>query len=312
MDVDEHVVQGRGASAVSEYNAEASSTAGAAVSPKQAARNARDVERLRRQILADPEAFFKKADADRSNDVSWDEWKETCSALVHEIDDAAMRLLFDEIAEDNRISYAQLLEMVEAHRLVKCFVEESRCKEALEGSLMRMVARKRVSQKNVGGGRRWADQVLEMLADITEEDGRSLVESSGVAAALCENAAAARDKMQKDEDARPQTWKEEMDKFALLPTSAYGGIEDFYRGLETLLGWPRANVLKEMQEEFLKMKDSKKVYQAWNSGLNETTSFIEWYCVVDPFEPDTVCKDKSPKEWTPRHQYGGQRWPIRL
>ena len=138
-DVDAHVLQGRGASAVSEYSAEASSTAsaaGAAVSPKQAARNARDVEQLRRQIVADPEAFFKKADADQSNDVSWDEWKETCSTLVHEIDDAAMRLLFDEMADDSRISHAQLSEMVEAHMLVQCFVEESRCKEALEGSLM--------------------------------------------------------------------------------------------------------------------------------------------------------------------------------
>lgn len=67
-----------------------------------------------------------------------------------------------------------------------------------------------------------------------------------------------------------------------------------------------------MEKEFLNAADSTVLFTAWNSGENITTPEIEWSFVVDPFLEDSVGTDKSPKEWTPRHEYGGNRFPIRL
>jgi hypothetical protein len=54
------------------------------------------------------------------------------------------------------------------------------------------------------------------------------------------------------------------------------------------------------------------VRTAWNSGENKTFAKKEWDFVVQPFQPDSVCAEESSRQWRPVHEYGGNRFPIRL
>ena len=97
---------------------------------------ARDADRLRRQIAADPDAVFNRADTGRSEGVSWEEWKTVCSASVHGMHEDALRIILDEMAEGDSISRDRLSMMVEKHRIVRRYVDDVGCKEALVEGLI--------------------------------------------------------------------------------------------------------------------------------------------------------------------------------
>jgi hypothetical protein len=65
-----------------------------------------------------------------------------------------------------------------------------------------------------------------------------------------------------------------------------------------------------MKMEAKNKPDSFVPFDAWNSGKNTTTAQKEWDFVCDPFI--SVSTDKRPSEWEERHDYGGNRSPIRL
>ena len=95
------------------------------------------------------------------------------------------------------------------------------------------------------------------------------------------------------------------------PEATFGDEGDFHDGLQSL-GLPQPNILEAMYHEFCVARDSVEEFTAWNSGENKTCPEKEWQFIVEPFEPRSVREDKSPKHWKAKHEYGGNRFPIRL
>ena len=79
-----------------------------------------------------------------------------------------------------------------------------------------------------------------------------------------------------------------------------------------VLGQPHSNTLEELIRECQKCKDSLDDFEAWNSGKNITNSSKELDFVMDPFEPSEGWQEQDPEDWKPKHEYGGNRIPIRL
>jgi hypothetical protein len=68
-----------------------------------------------------------------------------------------------------------------------------------------------------------------------------------------------------------------------------------------------------MKKETTQSKDSDIIFEAFNSGSNNTFPAKEWDFVTEPFTPESISKDKHPSEWKLQHDaYGGKRFPIRL
>ena len=73
-------------------------------------------------------------------------------------------------------------------------------------------------------------------------------------------------------------------------------------------------------------RDSNEEFEAWNSGRNVTTPKKELDFVMDPYgfkhrerearaqglRDNKDWQEQDPEEWTPKHEYGGHRTPIRL
>ena len=100
-------------------------------------------------------------------------------------------------------------------------------------------------------------------------------------------------------------------KFIDYPEAAFGDSEHFHKGLE-MLGVPHPKIEDYMEKEFKEQLDSNDDFESWNSGKIVTNSSKEWDFVVDPFEIASIGKDKSPRDWQPKHTYGGSRKPVRL
>jgi len=79
-----------------------------------------------------------------------------------------------------------------------------------------------------------------------------------------------------------------------------------------VLGQPHSNTLEELIRECQKLKDALDDFEAWNSGRNVTNSSKELDFVMDPFEPSEGWQEQDPEDWKPKHEYGGNRIPIRL
>ena len=69
---------------------------------------------------------------------------------------------------------------------------------------------------------------------------------------------------------------------------------------------------EQMAKEATESRDSNDIFEAWNSGSNQTFPAKEWDFVVEPYNPGSMSKDKPPSEWELKHEYGGKRTPIRL
>ena len=83
-----------------------------------------------------------------------------------------------------------------------------------------------------------------------------------------------------------------------------------------IIGQPHANTLEQLIKECQDSKDSNDEFEAWNSGKNVTTPKKELDFVMDPYgfkhSDNKDWQEQDPEEWTPKHEYGGHRTPIRL
>ena len=157
-----------------------------------------------------------------------------------------------------------------------------------------------------------ADQVLEDLARLSEQDGQALMAT--IAPAMSRRASELRGTLA----ARAMVRAEMQDKaggkdsrFVNLQEAAYGMVADFFRGLE-VVGVPHSRIFEEMCREFTEKGDSETMFVSWNSGARKTTPWIEWFFVVEPFEPDSVCAGQPPSGWVKRYYDYGNRVPMRL
>jgi hypothetical protein len=101
-----------------------------------------------------------------------------------------------------------------------------------------------------------------------------------------------------------------------LATYPFGGVAEYDKGLQAV-GTPHPNILEHMEKEATKSSNSNDIFRAWISGpssivSNKTFPAKEWDFVVEPYEKESISRDKPPSEWKPKHEYGGKRIPIRL
>ena len=76
-----------------------------------------------------------------------------------------------------------------------------------------------------------------------------------------------------------------------------------------VLGQPHPKTLEELIRECQKFKDSLDDFKA---GPNFTNSSKELDFVMDPYETTEGWQEQDPEDWKPKHEYGGNRIPIRL
>ncbi len=264
--------------------------------------------KLRLRIAADPEEFFAHADKNHDGRISADEWQKACRGFLGNVDSALCHALFNEMdqGKDGWVSKDEFLEMRNAIRL---FLHGAKCQELLVESLASLVA----ARWKAGGDddTSVADKTTEILTELSVDEL-----SKEVAVFLSRRLKERGDEVKREREERKKKLaelqvEEGEGKFAQLPTAAYGNKDDFHKGLE-VLGLPDPNTLEELIKECQKKDDSNDEFEAWNSGKNVTNSSKELDFVVDPFDHFEGWQEQDPKDWKPKHQYGGKRILIRL
>lgn len=81
-------------------------------------------------------------------------------------------------------------------------------------------------------------------------------------------------------------------KFSGAMALHYGGLDDFFGGLEKRIGAPSPKVLETMEDEHTRRVDADTTFTTGNYGI-ETTSKIEWAFVVEPTEQALVRLSRS-------------------
>jgi hypothetical protein len=242
-------------------------------------------------IVTDPEGFFKLGAAEFSQDLSFPEFMQACASIVPSFSQGAAQSIFTKL-DTNKNDKVSLDELTHTTEVAKHFYKESKCESAILAALLPLVA---------------GEQPLKALAELSEGLLRDALVDK-VINALTKQANAVRETLARKKEFETREDEKGLGKFG---TATYGGVADYDKGLEAV-GTPHPKVLEQMKKEATEGSDSKEIFEAWNSGSNKTFPAMEWDFVVEPFKPETICKDKHPSEWEQKHPYGGKRFPIRL
>ena len=166
---------------------------------------------LRSRIARNSEHFFDQADADKSDDLCFDEFERICQSYVDKVDRGVVRSLFDEMAKGNdKISRARFSDVVAQLRAVRSFVSLSTCVDLLVDGLASMMFA-RPSQQG---------DTREFLAHITAEDGRALVAT--LPAALCAQAEVVKEQL----NAHAKATADEMLDAAATDTGKFANLPE--------------------------------------------------------------------------------------
>jgi Ca2+-binding EF-hand superfamily protein len=259
-------------------------------------------------IVADPECFFGLGAAENLEDLTIAEFGRACEASVKAsakgISQDSVQRLFRQLDKNNnnKISMDELFQISEIYRL---FYKESNCESVMLAALIGLVHQIPSQRESSSTADRCREQPLMDLAELSEDLVRNVVVDK-VITALVKHGKEVKESLKRNNKEGRQKEDQGAGKYF---TASYGRVSDYDRGLDAI-GTPHPNVLEHMKKEVTESPDSLKTFEAWNSGPNKTFPLKEWEFIYDPFT--MVSKDKPPKWWPLRHQYGGQRSPIRL
>ena len=105
------------------------------------------VQRLRRHIARDPEAFFEHSDTDSSGELDFKESVEACRACVGEMEESVLRSLFDQLDVD-KSGTISLEEFTETRNVVRNFVKEAKIEPIIVEAVTAMLHDMRCSNAN--------------------------------------------------------------------------------------------------------------------------------------------------------------------
>ena len=242
-------------------------------------------------IVTDPDAFFKLGAAENLGDLTFPEFMQACESIVPGFSQGAAQSMFTQL-DANKYGKVSLEELTETIELARHFLKQSQCESVVLAALMPLIA---------------GAQPLKALAELSEGFLRDAVVDK-VIKALARQANEVRETLARKKDFETRESEKGLAKFG---TATYGGVADYFKGLEAV-GTPHPHILEHMKKETTESKDSADIFEAWISGSNQTFPAREWDFVVEPFKPESISKDKHPSEWEPKHAYGGNRRPIRL
>jgi hypothetical protein len=194
--------------------------------------------------------------------------------------------------DTNKDGKVSLEELTETTELARNFYKQAKCESVILAALMPLIS---------------GDQPLKVLVELSEGLLRDAVVEK-VIKALTKQASEVREALARKKNFETREEDKGLGKFG---TATYGVVGDYDKGLEAV-GTPHPQIREHMRKQATESEDSAEFFEAWNSGLNKTFPSKEWDFVVDPFKRESISKDKDPTEWTPKHDYGGKRGPIRI
>jgi Ca2+-binding EF-hand superfamily protein len=264
-------------------------------------------------IVTDPEGFFQLGAAENLGDLTFDEFTRACEASVPGISRDAVQRSFRHLDAD-KSDKISLTELAQTTSLARLFFQESKCEYIVLAALIGLVHEIRSKRES---GRtpkdasvsvdRYREQPILDFAELSEDLVRGAL-AGKMSKALANHGQEVKESLER----KIKKVKEEEDKgVGKFATASYGKVSAYDEGLDAI-GTPHPKILEHMQKETTGSKDSNEVFEAWNSGSNKTTPQKEWDFVYEPFKPESVTKEKPPREWVPKHTYGGNRFPIRL
>ena len=184
--------------------------------------------------------------------------------------------------------------------VIKQFVREAGIEEVLVRSI-KILLGSFLNSKGIESVSLDPSQTLLELSNLTEREFLDSAVVSELPKALAQYGEVLRERIIKSQDAASRCINA---KFVAIPEAAYGdALPHFHQGLEILGGLPHPKIEDEMQKEFTLSKDSLVHFEAWNSGLNVTTSAKEWDFVTEPFTKASVCRETHPNNWILSHPY---------
>ncbi len=264
-------------------------------------------------IVTDPEGFFQLGAAENLGDLTFDEFTRACEASVPGISRDAVQSTFRHLDAD-KSDKISLTELAQTTSLARLFFQESKCEYIVLAALIGLVHEirsKRESGRTPNDASvsedRYREQPILDFAELSEDLVRGAL-AGKMSKALANHGQEVKESLER----KIKKVKEEEDKgVGKFATASYGKVSAYDEGLDAI-GTPHPKILEHMQKETTGSKDSNEVFEAWNSGSNKTTPQKEWDFVYEPFKLESVTKDKPPREWVPKHTYGGNRFPIRL
>jgi hypothetical protein len=242
-------------------------------------------------MVTDAEAFFKLGAAQNLEELTFPEFMQACESIVPGFLQGAAQNMFTRF-DTNKHGKVSLEELTETIELTRHFHKQSHCESVIVAALMPLIA---------------GAEPLQALAELSEGLLCDAVVDK-VIKALAKQANEVRETLARKKDFEAREKDKGLGKFG---TATYGGVADYVKGLEAI-GTPHPHILEHMKKETTQSKDSAEIFEAWNSGSNETFPAMEWDFVVEPFKPGSIRKDKHPSQWELQHAYGGNRFPIRL
>lgn len=228
--------------------------------------------------VQDPEAFFGLADADKSGDISFEEWEH---ALGGSFEAGALRVVFDEMDYDKSGSIS-LSEFTETRNLIRNFVKESKVESLIVevcfcmpdcltyivcffrlfrlplkvsfAQVVTSVVNGIRMQKSADAANEFcAKQTMGYIAELTLQNlttGLADIVPRALAEAANEVKASLLDSMK-----NPGTDEQASEKFSDVATASYGDVGAFHKGLEAI-GLPHPKILQQMKAETCEAADS--------------------------------------------------------
>ena len=189
---------------------------------------------------------------------------------------------------------------------IRLFLKDVKCQEILIEVLAGLVA----AHWKVGGDddTSVADKTTQVLTNLSVyQFGKE------VASVLPHRLKERGDEVKREREERKKKLQVEegKGKFTNLPETVYGTKDDFHKVLE-IIDQPHANTLEQLIKECQDSKDSDDEFEAWNSGKNVTTPKKELDFIYFKHSDNKDWQEKDPKDWKPKHEFGGKRNPIRL
>jgi hypothetical protein len=236
-----------------------------------------------------------------TRDVTIHNLFEAASELESRLESTLERLRLITISDSDTLTTRSLDSISVDEATIRQFVREAGIEEAIVRSIRGFLSsflKPKGSAESVSFD---PEQTLLVLSRLTEKDFCDCDVISGLPNALAEYGRVLTERRKKAEDVGSKCVNA---KFVGIPEAAYGdALPHFHQGLEILGGLPHPKIEQEMQKEFSSSKDSFTYFEAWNSGMNVTTSAKEWDFVTEPFRKDSVCGKTFPKDWTLSHAY---------
>ena len=254
----------------------------AGASPAEAeAVNLNGAVRRLQQILAseDPEEIFKRADADCSGDMSFEEWER---AFGDQVDRAALEALFEEMDsnKDGKVSWQEFKDGLDSMPTVGEL-------DIMMGVLQQLELGKHMAQHLVSIVRARMNRSEEMTTDAVREHMRpedilATLEASKKVAE--ERTRVCLEMLEQCKEAIAGA--EEMNaKFASSPDvsdAIYGEFVEFLDGIERQQGLPATNLMEGMKNQFCHSAHAQEKFKTSNYGGTETTAKLEFEFVTEP------------------------------